>query len=250
MVDKSIIFSAPMVRALIEGRKTQTRRILRPQPAGDITGCGRFADSRVGLKDDWEWLTGDQTDIDSVSAAGSFKTRYLEGDRLWVREAWRAPKTQDERRPADMPARTMSIRFEAGGWISNVSFKGDWRPTNESFVNDPPSWIGKLRSSLHLPRWASRITLVVTDVRVQRLQDIGEDDARAEGVNIERYVPVSDSAGMHASGEAEPTDPVEEYRDLWDSLHGPDAWSKNPWIAAISFRPILANIDAPEAQAV
>lgn len=94
-------------------------------------------------------------------------------------------------------------------------------------------WMGRLRQGMHMPRWASRLTLTVTEVRVERLQDCSEADAVAEGIEPGHRLPCG---GMsHAATDL--------FCDLWDSIHGPGAWALNPWVAAYTFRPILGNID-------
>lgn len=100
---------------------------------------------------------------------------------------------------------------------------------------------------MFMPRWASRITLIVTDVRVERLQNISEADAIAEGVDTERCCGVpSDSCGTHLGGccgQPEAVEPVEAYSDLWDEINGPGAWDANPWVAAYTFTVHHQNID-------
>lgn len=209
MSDKPILFSGPMVRALLAGNKTQTRRALKPQPSVNEAGLLRWTSGTISAQTDAEGL--------------ALWMRISIGDRLYVREnfaiapttAWALPKMVSA--DADMAAYYQSD-FDRSG-------KPRWKP------------------SIHMPRWASRITLTVTDVRVQRLHDISEADAIAEGVDLERYVPVSDSAGLHSSGEAEPTDPIEEYRDLWNSINGPGSWDANQYVAAYTFTVALGNID-------
>ncbi len=220
MSDRPILFSAEMVRAILDGRKTQTRRVVKLTADGHVQAPSKHL----------RWYP---TDPGAIQAC-----RYGQpGDTLWVRETfcahWGAPPhdapqsyrivTGDKLPPIKqengdfyqpVPSDIMTIWYEAEG---NKPFYMKWRP------------------SIHMPRWASRITLRITDIRVERLQDISEDDAIAEGVALERYVLVSDSAGKHSSGEAEPTDPVEEYRDLWNKINGPDAWDENPWVWVISF---------------
>ena len=140
MSDHPIIFSGPMVRSLLDGRKTQTRRVLKPQPQGE-------------QPKNW-------------TRANDKAVRYAPGDRLYVREAINKVST-----PGDVVYRA---DFEAGG---NDGAGLGWRP------------------SIHMPRWASRLTLTVTDVRVQRLQDISEEDARAEGCDVhEEARPLGDFA--------------------------------------------------------
>ena len=265
MAHRPIIFSAAMIQALIAGRKSQTRRVLT-QPSVDVTGCGRFADSRVGLKDEWEWLTGDPTDIDEVSAAGSFKTRFLEGDRLWVREAWRTFVSLDDVAPRDLltPERGAGIAFEAGGGMSLTKPPARDRYIDYGLhgVREPVGAWGRLRAAMHLPRWGSRNTLVVTDVRVQRVQEISRDDAMAEGI-VQTWGDLSDHdretwalkpyereqarcEGGFASHFYDNRTSVENYALLWKSIHGADAWERNPWVAVIEFKTHLANIDNVE----
>lgn len=184
VTDRPIIFSAPMVRALLGGRKTQTRRVLDNKRAvmrerDDALDCVRF---------------------------------YV-GDRLYVREACKPI-------PGSKPG---------GYFVPGSPFFGvDWFYRAD---NNCPIWAnGKWRPSIHMPRWASRLTLTVTEVRVQRLQDISEEDAVAEGVS-----------GSDWNGEGPRYRPA--FHALWNSLHGPDAWDANPWVVAVSFTVRNGNID-------
>lgn len=218
MTDRQIIFGAPMVRALLEWRKTQTRRVLKPQPQP----CGGKIPGAI-YENDFLWPTK-TPGVGVVSCKPFPPQKYLEdfpipyapGDRLWVREAcalwtgahrdvvYRASVTDDE---------WAALRHDAalGFWTT--------------------------RSPIHMPRWASRITLTVTDVRVQRLQEISEADAAAEGV-----VPTWPD-GVPISHDGTGAVCIAAFRDLWNSIHGPDAWDANPWVAAISFSVQRGNID-------
>jgi len=100
--------------------------------------------------------------------------------------------------------------------------------------NHPEHGRALWRPSIYMPRWASRLTLLVTDVRVQRLQDISEADAIAEGI-----IPTANSQTIDCATER----PSDGFRALWNSIHGPEAWDANPWVAAISFDVVRANID-------
>lgn len=211
MTELPIIFSAPMVKAILDGRKTQTRRVLKPQivchtgPVPSFT-WGKFS----GLyPDDW---FGYGNEIDGALP-------YAVGDRLWVREAWRTEAQFDPLPPRDVPE----------GAIASYETDYSGEP------ND--GCRGRYRHARFMPRWASRITLEVTKVRVQRLQEISEEDARAEGAYIGKASGrVADSyAAMALGGEWFGTARL-WYADLWSRLHGPDAWKANPWVAAISFR--------------
>ncbi len=190
MADRPILFSAPMVRALLEGGKTQTRRALKPQPSWEpatVDGCSFAAG--------WSWagLSRFPDAARFCEAAAQF-VPCAPGDRLWVKEAHSfGTKAYPD----------CLYRADDGGY--------DLR------------W----RSPIHMPRWASRLTLLVTDVRVQRLQDISEADALAEGVE------------HHAGSDG----PCAEFEALWNSINGPDAWAENPWVAAITFEVVHANID-------
>ena len=146
---------------------------------------------------------------------------YAVGDRLWVRESWRW-NVDYHRTPvyrADFPAEEKS-------------------PVPDRFYR----W----RSSLHLPRWASRLTLTVTAVKVERLQSINEADAKAEGVGPEFECDV---ATFVRGGTVPPSTHVLGFKHVWESLHGPAAWAANPWVAAVRFRPHLRNIDQMDEEA-
>lgn len=194
MTDRPILFSAPMVRALLDGRKTQTRRVLRNP---EYYGCP----------------TGDcphQTQAECNAAMASLDaeaTRFAVGDRLWVREAFAADGKPDD---AVVWYRAHHEEAQARGPRVDVP----WRP------------------SIHMPRWASRLTLTVTDVRVERLQDISEADAIAEGMD--------ETAVQHFGC------PIKAYAALWNSLARTEeaAWSANPWVVAVPFSVAKHNIDA------
>jgi hypothetical protein len=222
-----ILFSAPMVRAILEGRKTQTRRVLRVQPTDatcwtGVDGCGY-------------WPADD--------AGEAIKSPYgVPGDRLWVRETWTGTFHID----------SFHVAYAADG--------------SEKFVDAPTAYIlpkAALKPSnwvtpLFMPRWASRITLELVEVRVQRLQDISEDDARAEGIHKWTYVdcdgdPRLDGALYHGTGyhwdKAHPTDQYDNgyasavfaFRNLWDSINASRGfgWDTNPWVWALTFRRAL-----------
>lgn len=201
MADKPIIFSAPMIRALLDGRKTQTRRVLNPQP---------------------------ESPHDKIDAL--FKWRV--GDRLWVQETWNA-FTFSEDGECAWPTDTIptaedmrEVKEAAYRFDMQVVYRESDR-AREWFTNQ--TW----RSETQMPRWASRMTLGVTEVRVQRLQEISEADAIREGVTL-----------IEETCE----DPREAFRNLWNSLHGPGAWDANPWVACLSFETHQKNIDQMEAK--
>lgn len=161
MTDRPILFSAPMVRALLEGRKTQTRRLLK------LSGHKQF--SEFGPSDtpgyDWHFRRADGCWCDHRQS--DLPLPYAIGDRLWVREAWRTGNAYDDLSPAQLGG-DEQILFEVDGTTIR------WGPR----CSEP----GCYRHARFMPRWVSRLTLTVTDVRVQRLQDISEADCIAEGI--------------------------------------------------------------------
>lgn len=203
MSDRPILFSGPMVRALLDGRKTQTRRVIKPQPPSDA----RYSGIHYASDEPASWF------FNSPQGPRKVRELYEPGDRLWVREAWRAACYADSEKPSD-------LREGA-----RVAYGAD-------HMEQPAAW-GKLRPSLFMPRWASRLTLIVTDVRVQRLQDISEVDAIREGVTL-----------IEESIE----DPRMAFMWLWDSLNASRGfgWDANPWVCALTFTVHPQNIDQME----
>lgn len=190
MADRPIIFSGPMVQALLAGRKSQTRRVLKPQPTGPVVYH--------------------QTLTSGMCVGLEREPPYAPGDRLYVREAIDKASDRD------------GVFYRADYEAQHGDATGlGWRP------------------SIHMPRWASRLTLTVTEVRVQRLQEISAGDSIAEGVECETCTAMGQSAchgrGCFAS--------IDAYRTLWNSLHGPDAWDANPWVVALTFNVKRGNID-------
>lgn len=215
MADRPIIFSAPMVRALLDGRKSQTRRVLK-KPAA-MNALAVFGPAFLLLPGN----------VDLVG--------YAAGDRLWVREGFVRYHDLDDN---DMRVGPLKTAYRADG-----NFR--WLDADTDTFRDCPPW----KPSIHMPRWASRLTLIVTEVRAQRLQEISAADAKAEGVVhnnvVDRLasaplwsVPGTGAGGRHA---------IAAFAALWASLHGPEAWDANPWVAAISFTVHRSNIDAMEA---
>lgn len=209
MKEHPILFSAPMVRAILAGQKTQTRRVLK-QATGPSLSVG-MADEAQGVAE-LSWLHGDGPGYDVEETIRQVACPYGQPrDRLWVREAWRASLAFELTPPRDIPAGT-PLRYTADG--SGAL---------------PPENAGKYRPPMFMPRWASRITLEVTGVRVERLQDISDDDAIAEGLTCQN--------GLYATpGEVWQIDPRKAYRDLWEQLNGPGSWDANPWVWVVEFR--------------
>jgi hypothetical protein len=236
MADRPILFSAPMVRALLAGTKTQTRRVIKlPKWAAEPP---EFEVDDIGVVVMCE-RTGCFADLPRVPKIG---------DRLWVKEQFIPDPSADDDAWDDWKA--SYYEWSGTGCRLNMVPPTLRKPTCVLFKADP-RWQGdqgfKWRPSIHMPRWASRLTLTVTDVRVERLQDISEADAIAEGIGRDLIpdglIPggntgfgFSDYSGFDTAKSA--------YAALWDSINGPGAWDASPWVIAVSFEVRHGNIDA------
>ena len=202
MKERPILFSAPMVRAILEGRKTQTRLVVKPQPKHRLVEG--LAHVTIGMRpeeDGQVWY-----DADGINAGREVRCPYGRiGDRMWVKQSacyWTYPNGR------------------VGG-LEPIVYNDDdeWSGVRkDSLISRPKEleehvgwW--KFRPSIHMPRWASRITLEVVNVRVERLQQIGEQDAKAEGVES-----------------------VAEYAALWDSINKGHKWHTHPWVWVVDFK--------------
>jgi hypothetical protein len=248
MADRPILFSAPMVRALLDGRKTQTRRILKPQPT--INSAGLLVWDHGA-----DFIQGTPDDI----AAGQ---RIKFGDRLWVREAWwiatrysygTTPGGCDLPPPPLAARKSDPMHYAADGDPENCANRHygpeGLRPGSGAFAAPDPYAVWLKKPSIHMPRWASRLTLTVTEVRVERLQDISRGDAIAEGLVTVPHAPGL-AAEMECNwgfdGDARHGSPVSAYAALWDHINGPGEWQQNPWVAAYTFTVERKNIDDVE----
>jgi len=212
--ERPILFSAPMVRAILDGHKRQTRRIVKPQPAArpfQIEG------ERSG-----DWFTGNRSYPDrGPMMDGRWRCPYgVPGDRLWVRETWGVGTRPDPNL----------------GWRDGLEYKAD-----EDFIGEKdilPLYpveadLSDIRAgwhpSIHMFRWASRITFEITAVRVERVKDISEEDADAEGADTPAVAQIIQVAWSKRDAFAK----------LWNTIHsadGPNGWAANPWVWVIEFR--------------
>ncbi|HCC2946136.1 TPA: hypothetical protein M4219_005062 [Klebsiella pneumoniae] len=219
ITERGMIFNAEMVRALLSGRKTQTRRIIKPQPEATLSG------SLSG-----KWLSRPLNGlllpkIEDIAIHCPFG---VVGDRIWVRETWAILGNEDgccidwEEKLCKADERSAARIYRAsceqrpgnyGLW--SIPDDADWKPHTKDYQYE-----GAWRPSIHMPRWASRILLEITGVRVERLRSMSQDDARAEGV-------------IAASG---PMEAGLAFRELWDSIYGEESWKANPWVWVIEFK--------------
>lgn len=204
---RPILFSGEMVRAILSGRKTQTRRAVKPQPDD-----GPWPNSASHI--DWHDLLAD---IGYFVACGHCPYGKV-GDLLWVRETWGFS--------AKLPASTK----DEMSWLAYPDLRGYRADGHDGGY----CW----RPSIHMPRWASRITLKVTDIRVERLQEVSEQDAVAEGL---ASWPSEKQPGVVHYGITVPdvweTDPRLTYKRLWDTINGKRgySWASNPWVWVVKF---------------
>lgn len=219
MTDRPILFSGPMVRAILREienpgtGKTQTRRVLKPQPGFHDKFRGIYAPGLSAVFGDPDNPREDDLSI----RLPSLKTR------LWVREAWKTDRHYDDLAPREM------------GGEEPIFYLADNAVERWGWKSDVLSRWGRHRQAMHMPRWASRITLTVTDVRVQRVQDISEGDAVAEGVLRPCDVPSPDFVDVQFRVS---------FARAWDDLYAAHGLGmcKNPWVYALTFKPELRNI--------
>lgn len=234
MRERSILFSAPMVRAILDGRKTVTRRLLTPQPIGITDG---FTATWTGPGDVLQR---------QLENAGRNCPYGQPGDRLWVRETFALEHcVEHDQEPPFNDGRPVRLADDSGPrWMQPHYKATDPEPElccenqrcRQCSENDyGPHW----RPSIHMPRWASRITLEVTGVRVERLQDITDDQARAEGAdeNILPLIKVPANSPM-AGRPAVYRDHRDIFSALWESINGAGSWDAAPWVWAVEFKRI------------
>lgn len=229
MKARPILFSTAMVQAILDGRKGQTRRVVKPQPpegCGEILGPERYAPvvlDRFGCEQPGAEIFGIYDEAGEYGA----KCPYGQpGDLLWVRESYAAYL------PAHGEQKMRELGYQFDGW--RVTEKGETAILYKTSGKE--LWHGQCgdrwRPSIHMPRWANRLTLEITDIRVERLQDISEADAQAEG-----YPLAFEKMGTPAP------DPRYWFTSLWETINGPTAWIDNPWVWVVEFTPHQQNID-------
>ena len=236
MTERGMIFNGEMVRAIIDGRKTQTRRIVKGTDGAvkfckewDINGEEIFV--VLGEKD--------HTGMNPVLGAISCPFGGI-GDRIWVRETWALLGNEDgccvdwndnlckgDEKTAARIYRASCEQRPGDYGLWSIPDNAYWKPHTEN-----EKFEGAWRPSIHMPRWASRILLEITDVRVERLNDISQEDAQAEGMALTGWRPTysdPDSGG-------EVWTPYDNFARLWESIYGEGSWKANPWVWVIEFK--------------
>jgi hypothetical protein len=208
MKERPILFSAPMVRAILEGRKSQTRRVVKD------TGLYAIEDHHGA-----ETAMRERRNLATRCPYGQ------PGDRLWVRETFQplfADGVENHSETDWKTGKGYAISYPATDGI-------------QEFLDLDDNISSACKPSIHMPRWGSRIMLEITGVRVERLQDISDDDCLAEGIAqvVRERLPSIQQCGEY---DAIDVDPVAEYRALWETINGSGAWDVNPWVFAVGFK--------------
>ncbi|EMQ0913133.1 morphogenetic protein [Raoultella ornithinolytica] len=197
MKERGMIFNGEMVRAILDGRRTQTRRPIKWKQT-------RFTE--IGEREDgskWPW----SEDADHACDFWHPCPFGAVGDRIWVRETW--------------------ARYNIDQNSHDIAYR----------ATTPEDWPeeGRWRPSIHMPRWASRILLEITNVRVERLNSISQEDAQAEGMELTGWRPTY--SDQDSGGEA--WTPYDNFAQLWESIYGEESWKANPWVWVIEFKRVV-----------
>ena len=234
--ERPILFSSPMIRAILDGRKTQTRRVVKPQPTHRlIEGLGHITRGMDPADDGAVWY-----DADCVNPGREVRCPFGRvGDTLWVRETWREIEDPAAKR-SECSRITVDSLGDTQRWVCDYAAD---KPTRIMDKIGRPQW----KPSIHTPRRLSRITLEITEVRVQRLQEISEDDARAEGVlsywgELDgRAFDIYENAICRAAKiryrDATSACSLDHFAVVWDRINGKTyPWDSDPWVWALTFR--------------
>jgi len=226
VMERPILMSGPMVRAILDGRKLQTRRELKA-PIDELFGNPVIQFSDVGHSGAG-WYAGESDYLGEGSAF--LRCPYGKpGDRLWVRETWCGHWGDAGESGAVKFSNGESVKQHDGSLGIATEANPLWIYYRSTFGDAVPLDHLKWHPSIHMPRWASRILLEVTSVRVERLQDITEEDAIAEGC------PHGGRSDLNSAGEEILESTVDWFRRLWGSINGDDSWNSNPWVWVVEF---------------
>lgn len=233
MKSRPILFNGAMVRAILNGTKTQTRRPVKPEWQHFASAC-QLPDS-VEVEDNGSMTFPGRTEASFLFHNG-IPVRDGEwqpvncqfgqpGDRLWVRETFAFTDAHE-------PMHEGSIEYRADNKVLAVDCQ---TLIDTPHSCDPRPFCGPWTPSIHMPRWASRILLEIVSVRVERLNDISEADARAEGIDFSDIAPGTSplSSGFKATARG-------AYARLWELINGAGSWAANPWVWVLNFKPVPA----------
>lgn len=236
--ERPILFSAPMIRAILNGSKTQTRRVIKPQPKwdGHLWVYPPDADYSYGTTFVTDESMRDHLFHEVYGTHGTpYGSVYGDGtaDTLWVRETWNAIFRRDDGMRVWWAETPKHLRTQTNSY--GVVYRADMEPEAEPYPWAP---------SIFMPRWASRITLRITDVRAERVQEISEEDARAEGIEWTEDGPLhAHFLDPHFGGKNVPAwlnfrTAREAFAVLWDTINGDRpgcSWDDSPWVWVIEF---------------
>ncbi|EPQ1612950.1 hypothetical protein HCH43_02515 [Klebsiella pneumoniae] len=225
MKERGMIFNGEMVRAILDDRKMQTRRPVKFPVHDKNLGCELAGNELAG----------------ELSAGNYLNSAFGKpGDRIWVRETWATLGNEDgccvdwegnlckgDERPAARIYRASCEQRPGDYGLWSIPDDAYWKPHTKEHKFE-----GAWRPSIHMPRWASRILLEITDVRVERLNSISQEDAQAEGLELTGWRPTysdPDSGG-------EVMTPYDNFAELWSSIYGEESWKANPWVWVIEFK--------------
>lgn len=225
MAERPILFQAEMVRAILEGRKTQTRRVVKSNDAVKSSDSAEFI-SKQGLA--YFYKNGQKLSTE--------KSPYgVIGDELYVKETGKTREKLDSLSPSVIAERAKEVGYKNGPFCPLFYLADDrWRKWSDDEQVDFGDW-GRTRASIHMPRWASRIKLKITDIRVERLQDISEEDAIAEGIES---VSSPDGWADYMSNVNSWGNPQISYLSLWEKINGYESTLSNPWVWVIKFKEV------------
>lgn len=223
--EKPILFSSEMVRAILDGRKTITRRVVKPQP--EFGGAGGKGGAEWNDPRWWGYEAADGTWVSLAKndwCDSCIRAPYEVGMRLWVRETWSPDHA------AFYPNFPIVYRADFGP-------EYDRNDRGEVYSSEQKAWYPfQWRPSIFMPRHLSRITLEIVSVRVERLQEITNEDAELEGFTG-HYSPAYVSMGEIVGPDGQ--EPIEEFRELWGNLNGKTfPWESNPWVWRVEFKRI------------
>lgn len=233
MKERPILFSAPMVRAILNGSKTQTRRVVKPQPSGYVENVYRPFPHEPN---NWQGFGGDYIHWYGKCPYGQ------PGDHLWVRENFQPLFAEGWEEGMNPDGSGDSVN-----WKTGEGYDPSYPATDgivEFYDHTKDELTQRVWPSIHMPRWASRIQLKITNIRVERLQECSEADAQAEGAQFVDFG--KDRYGQQNPGwrcDRAPSSADDAlltarfaYGNLWESINGPGSWDANPWVWVIEFK--------------